>query len=176
MGEDEAAFDLEWNAKQKFAAGARRSGQAFAAVGLVQCAVRLAHQVAAAFGEEMIVHPIHRNRDMAAAIDVGVELAAKIDHETLFVSALNGQDELARLARRDLFGARHQIAPCGRRWARCGVGAGAFARLRGHLFQAPANAKTVLIERSAIIIIISTAGRAVLPARLAAVWQRPYYQ
>ncbi len=60
--------------------------------------MRLAHQVASFFREELIVDPVHRHRHMAASIDVSVKLAVEIDQEAFLVGAANRQQELHRFA------------------------------------------------------------------------------
>ena len=91
---------------EKFAAGSWRSGDAFAAVGLIVGVMGLAHQIAAFFREKLIIDPIHRDRYMAAAIHVGVKLPLVIDQKAFFIGASNRQQEFCRFAWLQLVGER----------------------------------------------------------------------
>jgi len=86
---DHAVDHFEWYSIKKLAAGARWSSDAFAAVRLIVRIMGLAHEIAAVFGEELIINPIHRHRHMPAAIQVSVKLTLIVDHETFFIGAPN---------------------------------------------------------------------------------------
>ena len=97
--------------------------------------MRLAHQVAAVLGEELIIHPVHRHRHMAASIDVGMELAAEIDQKAFLVGAANRQHELHAIRPAPILRAAHPIAPMRRRGSCARAGArqrGAATMLRRH--------------------------------------------
>ena len=72
---------------------------------LADRAVRRALDERAILGEELVLDPIHRHRDVAATVHVSVERPAVVDHEGLDLAAVAGQDELLGAAGRDLIAA-----------------------------------------------------------------------
>lgn len=106
---NQSALDFDRNPEKKFAAGIGWSGQAFAGGWSEERAVGLTHQIASALGKEVIVDPIHRDRYVTAAVDVGMEIAAEVDHEAFFLNTVDRKHELVRLSRPDFVGPSHPI-------------------------------------------------------------------
>jgi len=110
---DCAVDHFEWYSIEEFAAGARWSGDAFAAVRLIVGVMGLAHEIAALFRKELIIDPIHRERNVPAAIQVGVKLPLVIDQKAFLIDASNRQQELSRFAWLQFTGQRDPVANSG---------------------------------------------------------------
>src|SRR6516162_9389784 len=92
-GVNHAVLDRQRHAIEKLTAGARRSGDALSGRRFIIGAMRRTHQIASALGEELIVHPIHRHRNMPALVNVGVQSPPVVDDETFLLNSAYGQQK-----------------------------------------------------------------------------------
>src|SRR5579875_1114276 len=107
---DDSVSHFERNFAQEFAGRAGRTSDAFPAFRLIAGVMRLAQKIIAVGGEELIVYPVHRERDVATSVDVGMERAAEVDNEALLVDTVERHRKLQRCSGWQLLGTRDSIA------------------------------------------------------------------
>ena len=106
--EDDVAFDPERHPYERPAAG--RARDALARLGTVVRPVGGTLHEAPVLGEELVLHPVEAHRHVPAAVDVRVQRAAVVQQERLDLVPVAVEEELLRLAGRELPDARDRDA------------------------------------------------------------------
>jgi hypothetical protein len=96
VSEHLTARDCERHPVEKFAA--RGTEDTFSSLRFVRSSVGGTEDVATVFCQELIVYPIHRHRDVTAAVDIGKQLTAVVYEKAFDFSTIELQEKFFRLA------------------------------------------------------------------------------